>query len=144
MRHTKIPQGVIKRMSLAVLVDQTVHWEGDGAAKHRVLTPPAPETLKTIKDLVAGVTGFNAERGDQLIVETLPFETSLNAQPPKPVTSPVSAPVVKNPRMARLCHQVSRPMAPHRHWIGTACIPAAARGLRLFQTRPRQGSRDSA
>ena len=66
-------------MSLSVLVDQTVRWEGNGAARHRVLVPPAPETLKTIKDLVAAVTGFNAERGDQLIVESLPFESSLNA-----------------------------------------------------------------
>ena len=41
--------------------------------------PPSPETLKTISDLVAGVTGFNADRGDQLIVETLPFESSLDA-----------------------------------------------------------------
>jgi len=32
--------------------------------------------MKTIRDLVAGVTGFNADRGDQLIVESLPFETN--------------------------------------------------------------------
>jgi len=91
VRHTRIPQGVIRRMSLAVLVDQSVRWEGDGPQKHRVLTPPPPETLKTIKDLVAAVTGFNAERGDQLIVETLPFESSLHAEPPassKPVAAP--------------------------------------------------------
>ena len=91
VRHTVIPQGVIRRMSLAVLVDQGVRWEGNGPQKQRVLVPPAPETLKTIRDLVAGVTGFNADRGDQLIVETLPFESSVNAQPPaaaSPVTSP--------------------------------------------------------
>jgi flagellar M-ring protein FliF len=83
-------------MSLAVLVDQTVRWEGEGAARRRVLEPPAPETLKTIKDLVAAVTGFNADRGDQLIVETLPFESSLNAEPPKAI-KPVSAPAGKVP-----------------------------------------------
>jgi flagellar M-ring protein FliF len=82
VRQTHIPQGMIRRMSLSVLVDHTVEWEGQGAAKHRVLVPPAPETIKTIKDLVAAATGFNAERGDQLIVESLPFESSLNAQPP--------------------------------------------------------------
>ena len=82
IRQTHIPQGVIRRMSLSVLVDHTVQWEGEGAAKHRVLVPPAPETIKTIKDLVAAATGFNAERGDQLIVESLPFESSLNAPPP--------------------------------------------------------------
>lgn len=94
IRHTRIPQGVVRRMSLAVLVDQSVRWEGQGSAKQRVLVPPSAETLKTIRDLVAGVTGFNAERGDQLIVETLPFESSLKAAPPQPVNSPKP---VKNP-----------------------------------------------
>jgi flagellar M-ring protein FliF len=94
IRHTKIPQGIVRRMSLAVLVNQSVRWEGDGAAQRRVLTPPSPETLKTIKDLIAGVTGFNEQRGDQLVVETLPFESSLNAEPPNP-PKPAPAPVPK-------------------------------------------------
>jgi flagellar M-ring protein FliF len=92
IRHTRIPQGIVKRMSLAILVDQAVQWEGDGANRKRILVAPPPETLKTIKDLVAGVTGFNADRGDQLIVETLPFESSLHAEPPK-INKP--APAVK-------------------------------------------------
>lgn len=79
VRQTHIPQGMIKRMSLSVLVDNTVRWEG----RQRILEPPAPETLKTIKDLVAASTGFNAERGDQLIVESLPFESSLTSEPPR-------------------------------------------------------------
>lgn len=82
VKHTRIPQGVIKRMSLSVLVDHTVRFTGEGAARHRVLEPPSAETLKTIKELVAASTGLNTERGDQLIVESLPFESSLNAEPP--------------------------------------------------------------
>jgi flagellar M-ring protein FliF len=97
VRTTRIPQGVVRRMSLAVLVDQTVQWEGDGAAKKKLLVPPAPETLKTIRDLVAGVTGFNEERGDQLIVESLPFESSLNALPPQAPRPIGSRPAVKEP-----------------------------------------------
>jgi flagellar biosynthesis/type III secretory pathway M-ring protein FliF/YscJ len=31
---------------------------------------------------VAGVTGFNQERGDQLVIETLPFESTLLLEPP--------------------------------------------------------------
>ena len=69
-------------MSVAVLVDQDVTWERTEPAYKRVLVPPSPEKLKIIRDLVAGVTGFNAERGDQLIVETLPFETTLQIEPP--------------------------------------------------------------
>jgi flagellar M-ring protein FliF len=126
VRHTKIPQGVIKRMSLAVLVDQSVRWEGDGAAKHRILVPPSPETLKTIKDLVAGITGFNAERGDQLIVETLPFEQSLNAEPPK-ITKPISTPAVKNPPWLDFVTKYRDLWAPVS--LGLAVLLVLARGL---------------
>jgi flagellar M-ring protein FliF len=97
VRTTRIPQGVVRRMSLAVLLDQTVQWEGDGAAKKKVLVPPAPETIKTIRDLVAGVTGFDEQRGDQLIVESLPFESSLDALPPQSLKPIGSKPAVKQP-----------------------------------------------
>jgi len=97
VRTTRIPQGIVKRMSLAVLVDQTVQWVGDGAARKKVLVPPPPETLKTIHDLVAAVTGFDEQRGDQLIVESLPFESSLNALPPASPRPVTSKPPVKQP-----------------------------------------------
>jgi flagellar M-ring protein FliF len=81
VKHTRIPQGVIRRMSLSVLIGQPGHWEGSGKSRRRVVVPPAPEKLKTIRDLIAGVTGFSEERGDQLIVETLPFESAVEADP---------------------------------------------------------------
>ncbi|HJT89783.1 MAG TPA: flagellar basal-body MS-ring/collar protein FliF [Bryobacteraceae bacterium] len=81
IRHTRIPQGTIKRMSIAVLVDQNVHWEGQGKARHRVAEPLKAETLQSIKTLIAAATGLNTDRGDQLIVENLPFESSLNPAP---------------------------------------------------------------
>ena len=84
VKKTRMPAGVVKKMSLAVLVDQSVTWEHDQKGVRRVLTPPTPETLKIIHDLVAGVTGFNAERGDQLVIETLPFESTLLLEPPLP------------------------------------------------------------
>jgi flagellar M-ring protein FliF len=134
IRHTKIPQGVIRRMSLAVLVDQSVQWEGEGAARRRVLAPPAPETLKTIKDLVAGVTGFNAERGDQLIVETLPFESSLNAEPPKPLT-PVPPPSNKAPGWLEFATKYRDLWAPAA--FGLALLLVLMRGIfRLARRAP--------
>jgi flagellar M-ring protein FliF len=88
IRHTRIPQGVVRRMSLSVLVGQPAHWEGTGKNRHRVVAPPPPDTMKTIRDLVAGVTGFNADRGDQLIVESLPFETNtLDAMQSAPMSA---------------------------------------------------------
>lgn len=96
VRRTRIPQGVVRRMSLAVLVGQSVRWEGAANARQRVLVPPSPETMKTIKDLVAGVTGFSTERGDQLIVESLPFESVLKLEPP-PSGTTASKPTAQGP-----------------------------------------------
>jgi flagellar M-ring protein FliF len=74
VRQVKMPRGSIKRLSAALLLDQDVEWQGKGAARKRVPIPPSPERLKAIHDVVAGVLGVTAERGDQLVIESLPFE----------------------------------------------------------------------
>jgi flagellar M-ring protein FliF len=89
VKKMRLPAGTVKKMSLAILVDQDLTWEPDKAGFKRILAPPSPEKLKTIHDLVAGITGLNTERGDQLVVETLPFESTLSIEPPatiKPAT----------------------------------------------------------
>ncbi len=91
VRRTKMPEGTVKRMSLSVLVDQDVHWEGQGAKMRRVIEQPSAEKLKSIRDLVAAATGFSTTRGDQLIVESLPFESTLNMEPPS-ATTPATKP----------------------------------------------------
>jgi flagellar M-ring protein FliF len=82
VKRTILPQGGIKRLSVSVLLDQDLHWEGTGSTAKRVLVPPSPERLKVIHDLVAAAIGLNVDRGDQLIVESLPFESTLNLDPP--------------------------------------------------------------
>jgi flagellar M-ring protein FliF len=104
VKRVKIPQGTVKRMSVAILLDQAVRWEGAGPKAKRVLEPPPADKIKVIRDLVAGATGLQTERGDQLTVETLPFEATLLAEPPG--STPAPAPPVsgfppldlKNPR----------------------------------------------
>jgi flagellar M-ring protein FliF len=82
IRKTKMPQGSVRRVSVAVLLDQKLRWEGAGANAKQVLDPPSPETLKAVRDVVAGVVGFSQERGDQITVESLPFENTLKLLPP--------------------------------------------------------------
>jgi flagellar M-ring protein FliF len=89
VRHVRLPQGGIKRMSVSLLVDQDVRWEGSGAKAKRIVEPPSADKLKTIHDLVAGVIGLSVERGDQLVVECLPFEATLNPEPLPPASKPV-------------------------------------------------------
>jgi flagellar M-ring protein FliF len=82
VKKTRLPAGAVRKMSLSVLVDQEVEWQPDKNSFRKVLVPPGADKLKVIRDLVAGITGFNAERGDQLIIETLPFESTLLLEPP--------------------------------------------------------------
>ncbi len=88
VKKTRMPAGVLKKMSLAILVDQDVTCEKQTDGFKRVLVPPAPEKLKVIRDLVAGITGFTETRGDQLVIETLPFETTMLLEPPQPSVAP--------------------------------------------------------
>ena len=83
VKKTRLPAGAVRKLSVAVLLDQSVTWEKDKSGFRRLLVPPSAEKLKVVHDLVAGVTGFNAQRGDQLIVETQPFETTLLLEPPR-------------------------------------------------------------
>jgi flagellar M-ring protein FliF len=90
VKKTRMAAGVVRKMSLALLVDQEVSWQKDQNGYKRLLVPPAPEKLKVIRDLIAGITGFSEQRGDQLTIETLPFETTLLLEPPgaaKPLPS---------------------------------------------------------
>jgi len=91
VKKTRLPAGSIRKMSLAVRVDQDVTWRAGKGGMERVLVPPGAEKLKIIHDLVAGVTGFSAERGDQLAIETLPFEMTLLLEPPPLPGAPVKS-----------------------------------------------------
>ena len=94
VKHVKTPQGAIKRISASVLLDQELQWQGSGKQRKRVLVPPAPEKIKAIHDVVAAVLGIVPDRGDQLVIESLPFEQTVETQNPE--ESPTStAPVSK-------------------------------------------------
>jgi flagellar M-ring protein FliF len=87
VKHRRLPQGSIKRLSLSVLVDHTVRFEG----QKRVIEAPSAEKLKVIKDLVTAAAGLDTARGDQLVVEAFPFESTLAAEPMTMTAPPVAA-----------------------------------------------------
>jgi len=92
VRQVKIPQGTVKRISAALLLDQDVQWEGEGAQRKRLPIPPPPEKLKAIHDVVAGVLGIVPDRGDQLVIESLPFEQTLTlGEPPSDLSGKSSS-----------------------------------------------------
>ncbi len=92
VRRLRLPQGGVKRISAAVLLDYGLRWEGSGPKAKRILEPPSPERLKAVQDLVAGAIGLDNARGDQLVVETIPFEQTLAIEPPPAPVSPRTPP----------------------------------------------------
>ncbi len=136
VRHTKVPQGALKRLSVSVVVDQSVRWEGLGPKAKRILEPPTPEKLKTIHDIVAGITGFQQERGDQLVVETLPFESTLSIPPPPlPETSPLG-PAAPKPNYQTWLPSFLQKLNP-KIYLGTGAglLLALVAGVLLVRSR---------
>jgi flagellar M-ring protein FliF len=92
VKHTRLAQGGVKKLSISVLVDHSLRWEKE----KRIVEAPSAQKLKVIQDLVTAATGLNSERGDQLVVEAFPFESTLHAEPemvegPGPASAPTSA-----------------------------------------------------
>jgi flagellar M-ring protein FliF len=79
VKHIVYPQGGVTRLSVSVLLDNDVHWEGTGKKAKKTIVPPPPERIKVIRDLISAAVGLTPERGDQLIVESLPFEGTQNS-----------------------------------------------------------------
>jgi len=77
IRHTKLPQGGVTKLSLSVLLDHGLRWEGN----KKIVEPPTAQKLQVIRDLVTAAAGLDMERGDQLVVEAFPFEATLSAEP---------------------------------------------------------------
>ena len=92
VRRTHSPQGVIRRVSASVLLDHNVRTVGGKSA----LEAPSADTLRVTRDVIAGVLGLQPTRGDQLIVEALPFESTLALvrplEPAKPVATTTAVP----------------------------------------------------
>lgn len=65
---TRAP-GAISRLTVAVLVNGEVVDGPEGS----VFTPLADEEQTALRDLVASAVGFNAERGDEITIRSMPF-----------------------------------------------------------------------
>ena len=76
VRHVVNPVGKIERVSVAVVIDNhgKVTTVSDGA-EQTSQESRTPEEMKKYRDLVAAAIGFNPDRGDQLTVENISFQT---------------------------------------------------------------------
>lgn len=79
--HTKLSTGTVKRLSVAVVVDNMQEVvEGESSTR-----PMTQEELDRITSLVREAVGYRAERGDSVNVINAPFQQMLEPEPlPEP------------------------------------------------------------
>ena len=71
VNKTVMPVGDVKKLSIAVLVDGNYVKSDKGAEEYQ----PRPEKeLTALEDLVKKSAGFDAKRGDQVVVSNVPFK----------------------------------------------------------------------
>lgn len=75
------PKGEVKSISVAVLVDGTYKKEKG----KKIYVPRSEDEIKKYKEIVMAAIGYNKERGDQVIVENVPFESAIEEIPPEKI-----------------------------------------------------------
>ena len=70
-REVRRGPGAVKRLTIAVLVNDTSVTNPDGSTSAE---PRSAEELADLQDLVASAVGFDEARGDQLTLRSMPFE----------------------------------------------------------------------
>jgi flagellar M-ring protein FliF len=80
--HTRQAAGQVRRLSIAVLVDHLPKVDAQGKT---VPTPLTPEELSRVEALVREAVGFDAKRGDTVVVQNAAFITPEEAAPPAAV-----------------------------------------------------------
>ncbi len=73
--HIINASGEIKRQSAVVLVDGT--YSAQQGSTEKKYTPRTSEEISQFEDMVKKAIGFKAERGDEVRVVNMPFETNL-------------------------------------------------------------------
>ena len=80
--HTVQGAGQVKRLTIAVLLNDKVVTTGKGKNMKTQFVPHTADELARIEDLAKAAVGFNAARGDQIAVEDMAFVDNAPAAPP--------------------------------------------------------------
>lgn len=82
--HEVDPAGRIQRITAAIVVDDILATQTVNGKSVKVRQARSPQQLQQISDLAKAAIGFDAQRGDQVVVENLPFEQPAAATPAAP------------------------------------------------------------
>jgi flagellar M-ring protein FliF len=94
VRHTVQPAGTLKRIAVAVLVDDATESKDENGQKVETRRKRTPEEMKQIEELVAAAIGVDATRGDKVAVENFSFQTLPLENPAPPTLTERVVPIV--------------------------------------------------
>jgi flagellar M-ring protein FliF len=84
-RHTVSPQGQLARLSVAVILDdERLTSKGPDGKVQTTVRAWEPAGIQRIQGIVSAAVGLDADRGDQLTVENIAFDTAPEELAPAP------------------------------------------------------------
>ena len=84
IHHTVEPAGQIKHLAAAVLVDDFVEVKDVGGKPQETRRKRTPEEMKQLDDLVRAALGFSTQRGDEISIQNISFQSPPEETPVKP------------------------------------------------------------
>ena len=120
--HTEQGPGRVQRVSAAVVVNDRSVTEGVGKLEHMVWKPRSAEEMHRLEELAQAAVGFDARRGDQVVIQNVSFSTNV--------------PEVKPPVMDKLMEELRGSLHTQPELLRTALIGICGVLLVLFVLRP--------
>ena len=74
--HREDGPGRMRRLTVAVVVNDRMMLEGAGKLAHAVWKPRSSEEMHRLEDLAEAAVGFDTRRGDQVVVENIGFTSN--------------------------------------------------------------------
>jgi flagellar M-ring protein FliF len=120
--HTEQGPGRVRRVSAAVVVNDRSMIEGAGKLEHAVWKPRSAEEMHRLEELAQAAVGFDARRGDQVVMENVSFSTN--------------APEIAPPAMDRVMDETRALLHTQPELLRTVMIGLCGVLLVLFVLRP--------
>ncbi len=120
--HSEQRPGRIKRVSAAVVVNDRSAMEGAGKQEHMVWKPRSAEEMHRLEGLAQAAVGYDAQRGDQVVIENVSFSTN--------------APEMKPPVLDRMMEETRGLLGTQPGLGRTAVLGICGVLLVLFVLRP--------
>lgn len=74
--HLEEGPGRIRRVSAAVVVNDRMDTEGAGKLAHPTWKPRSPDEMQRLQQLARAAVGFDATRGDEVVIENVSFSSN--------------------------------------------------------------------